>query len=182
MIFMKYIINFIKVIFILLIIILIVFNVYNIINIKVLKNDLTKIKGYAILEVVSGSMEPTIKVGDIIVIDTKAKTYEIGDVITFYDTNGNFVTHRIVDVKGGKMITKGDNNQSPDEDMTIDHIVGKYIYKIPFLGAFLNTFRNPLYLAIILIIGMLFCYLISTDKDGKPIVKHKPNRFDNWTW
>ena len=182
MIFMKYIINFIKAIFIFLIIVLCIYNVYNYINIKVLKNDLTKVDGYAVLEVVSGSMEPTIKIGDIIVIDTKSKTYEIGDVITFYDTNGNFVTHRIVDIKGGKMITKGDNNKSPDEDMNIDHIVGKYIYKVPFLGSFLNIFRNPLYLGLILVIGVLFSYLISTDKNGKPIVKHKPNRFDNWTW
>lgn len=182
MIHMKYIINFIKAIFIFLIIVLVVYNVYNYINIKVLKNDLTKVNGYAVLEVVSGSMEPTIKVGDIIVIDTHSKKYEIGDVITFYDTNGNFVTHRIVDIEGGKMITKGDNNKSVDENMTIDHIVGKYIYKVPFLGAFLNIFRNPIYLTLILVIGMLFCYLISTDKDGKPIVVKKQNRFDNWTW
>lgn len=182
---MKFIINFIKTIFILLIILLILFNVYNYINVKVLKNDLTTIKGYAILEVVSGSMEPTIKIGDIIVIDTHSPKYEINDIITFYDVNGSFVTHRIVDVNGGKMITKGDNNNSVDQDMDIDYIVGKYIFKIPFLGAFLNIFRNPLYLGLILIIGILFCYLISTDKNGKPIVKtkkKKENRFDNWTW
>lgn len=182
---MKFIINFIKTIFILLIILLIAFNVYNYINIKVLKNDLTTIKGYAILEVVSGSMEPTIKIGDIIVIDTHSPKYEINDIITFYDINGSFVTHRIVDVKGGKTITKGDNNNSVDQDMDIDYIVGKYMFKIPFLGAFLNIFRNPLYLGLILIIGILFCYLISTDKNGKPIVKtkkKKENRFDNWTW
>ncbi len=182
---MKYIINFIKTIFILLIILLILFNVYNYINVKVLKNDLTTIKGYAILEVVSGSMEPTIKIGDIIVIDTHSPKYEINDIITFYDVNGSFVTHRIVDVNGGKMITKGDNNNSVDQDMDIDYIVGKYLFKIPFLGAFLNVFRNPLYLGLILIIGILFCYLISTDKNGKPIVKtkkKKENRFDNWTW
>lgn len=182
---MKFIINFIKTIFILLIILLIAFNVYNYINVKVLKNDLTTIKGYAILEVVSGSMEPTIKIGDIIVIDTHSPKYEINDIITFYDVNGSFVTHRIVDVNGGKMITKGDNNNSVDQDMDIDYIVGKYLFKIPFLGAFLNVFRNPLYLGLILIIGILFCYLISTDKNGKPIVKtkkKKENRFDNWTW
>ena len=85
-------------------------------------------------------------------------------------------------VDGSKMITKGDNNKSNDEDMTIDHIVGKYIYKVPFLGAFLNIFRNPIYLTLILVIGILFSYLISTDKDGKPIVRKKQNRFDNWTW
>ena len=37
------------------------FNIYNFVNLKVLKNDMTTVGGYSMLEVVSGSMEPSIK-------------------------------------------------------------------------------------------------------------------------
>ncbi len=95
--------------------------------------------------IVSPSMEPNIKVYDII-IDTRVRNHDelhVGDVITFYsdviDTGGYTVTHRINEITelDGKTIylTKGDNNQSIDDGyITIDNIVGKVQYIIPALG------------------------------------------------
>ena len=59
--------------FIITIILLIIvsFNLYNFISINVLDEELPKINGYVYLEVVSGSMEPKFKIGDVIIIDTK---------------------------------------------------------------------------------------------------------------
>ena len=45
---------------------LILYNLYNVINLKILKKDLTFIQGYALLEVMSRSMEPTILKNDFI--------------------------------------------------------------------------------------------------------------------
>lgn len=150
-----------------------VFNIYNFISIKILHKDIADFGGFAILEVVSGSMEPNIHIGDLIIIDTKANLYQKDDIVTFYDENGSFVTHRIVSINENEMITKGDNNNTEDEATDVSKIVGRYVTKISNAGKILASFKNPLVLLLILVIGLLFCFLISTDKDGKPILTEK---------
>ena len=73
---------------------ILIFNIYNVICLKILHKDLATINGYGILEVVSGSMEPTINIGDLIVINTKAKDFEKNDIITFYDGNSSLSIYK----------------------------------------------------------------------------------------
>lgn len=155
-----------------LLVIILVFNVYNFICIKVLGHDLATINGYAMLEVVSGSMEPTIHKGDMIIIDTKARYYTDKDIITFYDKEGSFVTHRIlsIDLDNGTMVTKGDNNNTKDAASSLTNVVGKYVTKLTGIGIILASFKNPFTMVMIFIIGLLACVLLSTDKDGNPIL------------
>lgn len=163
-----------KVLFIIITLILVLvlaFNIYNFVSIKILKKDFASIKGYAILEVVSGSMEPTIKVGDLIVIDTKVQKYKEQDIVTFRDVSGSFVTHRIISLDKDKMITKGDNNNTKDEALSTKNIVGKYVFKISGVGLILSSLKSPFVLVMVLLIGILVCYLISTDKNGKPLLE-----------
>ena len=108
-------------------ILLVSFGIYNFISIKILKQEYAAINGYTILEVVSGSMEPTIKVGDLIVINVREKNYESGDIVTFRDVEGSFVTHRIVSIDDEVMITMGDNNDSIDDEVATSQIIGKYV-------------------------------------------------------
>lgn len=149
---------------------LLLFNVYNFINIKVLKKDLTSVFGYSLLEVVSGSMEPTIHVGDLILIDTKDSVYHVNDIVTFKDVNGDFVTHRILHIEEGEMITKGDNNNTEDSAMSTKDIVGKYLFRIPNAGKVMASFKTPFVMGMVLVIGVLICFLVSTDKNGNPIL------------
>lgn len=98
-----------------------------------------------IFTIVSPSMEPNIKVYDVIIefkVDNEADL-KVGDIITFYtdeiDTGGYTVTHRIheINVVNGKRryITKGDNNQSVDSGyITYGNIVGKVSYILPGAG------------------------------------------------
>lgn len=149
---------------------LLLFNVYNFINIKVLKKDLTSVFGYSLLEVVSGSMEPTIHVGDLILIDTKDSVYHVNDIVTFKDVNGDFVTHRILHIEEGEMVTKGDNNNTEDSAMSTKDIVGKYLFRIPNAGKVMASFKTPFVMGMVLVIGVLICFLVSTDKNGNPIL------------
>ncbi|MCX4364824.1 MAG: signal peptidase I [Bacilli bacterium] len=158
---------FIKIIWLILIL-LVTFNIYNFVSINVLKKDIASINGYAILEVVSGSMEPTIKIGDIIVINTKKTDYKAGDIITFYDVNGSFVTHRLVNINDTKMTTKGDANDSADEEMDTKNIVGKYVTKISGAGKLMASLKNPFVMLLILVIGIVSCLLMSTDENLIP--------------
>lgn len=160
-----------------LLILLVAFNAYNFFSLKVLKHKLTTVGGYSLLEVVSGSMEPTIHVGDMIIINTKASNYQENDIVTFLDVNGSFVTHRIVSIDEEEMITKGDFNNTEDEPTKMNKIVGKYVARIPGAGKILSSFKNPFTLVMILIIGLLFCYLISTDKNGNPIFTDEEKEF-----
>jgi len=148
---------------------LVTFNVYNFVSIKLLHKDLALIDGYAVLEVISGSMEPTIKIGDLIVINTNEENYGIGDIITFRDINGSFVTHRIISIEDNVMVTQGDANDSVDEEMSVSSIVGKYTMRIPGAGKLITSLKNPLVMTLILAIGVLVCFLVSTDDELKPI-------------
>lgn len=153
-----------------LLLVLLTFNVYSFVMIKVLGNELAVIGGKALVEVISGSMEPTIKVGDMIIIDTEAQDFKEKDIITFKDEAGSFVTHRIMEVKEEGFVTKGDNNDSLDRDLVREeNIVGRYCFKIAGLGIFISALKNPITFVIIMLIGVILCFLSSTDKDGKPV-------------
>jgi len=67
----------------------------------------------------SGSMEPAIHTGSVVMVKP-ASDYKIGDVITFGEVSKTKapITHRIYDIKvvdGNPVyITKGDANNAPD--------------------------------------------------------------------
>lgn len=159
------------------IITLLAFNVYNYFCINILGQDLATINGYAVLEVVSGSMEPTIHVGDLIVIDTKSQDYQSGDIVTFYDVDNSFVTHRIVSIHDEKMITKGDANNTTDEALSIKRIVGVFVTKLNGLGRIITSFKSPFVMGMIFLIGIMVCFLVSTDKRGNPILTEEEKEF-----
>lgn len=87
--------------------------------------------------VLSGSMEPTIHTGGIVVIDTRQKdNVQPQDIVAFAESNGTVVTHRII---GGSkeegFITKGDANDVEDlNGLPAENIIGKYCFSIPYIG------------------------------------------------
>lgn len=158
-----------KIILWFLLVIIIIYNLYSFISLKILKKDITSIKGYSVLEVVSGSMEPTINVSDLIIINQNDKKYKKNDIVTFKDVNNSFVTHRIIDITKKGYITKGDANKSADlEYISKDKIVGKYVFKISKLGSFIKAIKNPIVLILIFIIGIMICAVISV-KDSSSL-------------
>lgn len=92
------------------------------------------------VKIVSGSMEPSIRDGDYIIIEkTETSALEVGDIICYYSSdkeiNGRLNTHRIMEIlPDGSFITKGDANKYCDETpVTPDSIIGKYRGKLGFL-------------------------------------------------
>ena len=123
--------------------------------------------GVAPMVVLSGSMsgdaEDHIEVGDLI-FDTKADidTLKEGDIVSFME-NKIIVTHRIIKIyeEDGvkKYITKGDANNTEDEPITADQIVGIYAFRIPKLGDFAMFLQKPLGMAIFIGIPV-FAFII----------------------
>lgn len=106
----------------------------------------------------SGSMEPSIKTGGLIVI-RPATQYGVGDVITFgKDTKTQIpTTHRILRVEGSgatqSFVTKGDANDVEDPAVTkLKDVHGKVIFSLPYLGYLLDFGRKPL--GFLLLVGL----------------------------
>ena len=99
----------------------------------------TKLLGYHMLTVDSGSMEPNIPEDSLIFVkETDPSTLQEDDVITFtIDENGTLATHRIVLVQTTKrcFITKGDANDIYDVPVSWSNVVGKVEFSLPKIGA-----------------------------------------------
>lgn len=106
--------------------------VYLIIGILLVYVGLKVTNKIGIYKVMTGSMESGIHAGDYIVIMSE-KEYKIGDVVT-YVRDGYYITHRIMKINNGKVITKGDANNVEDEEFSMNDIIGKFIYKSNLLN------------------------------------------------
>lgn len=133
-----------------------------------------EIPGYGDIKpliVLTDSMDPTIKAGDLIFIkETAFDDVKEGDVISFFESakkKTTTVTHRVKEIvyseSGTKMgfITQGDANNVRDDGMvTQDMLIGVYKSRVPFLGDVAIFLKSTpgLIVAIIVPIGLLVGY------------------------
>ena len=115
----------------------------------------------AIYEVMSGSMETGIHKGDYIVVK-KDNHYNIDDVVTYIRDN-HYITHRIVKINGDKIITKGDANNTEDEEINKSDIVGKYVFRHEILNFIIDY--KFLIVAMILILFIITSVLSKNDNE-----------------
>ena len=134
---------------------------------------------YKVKVVLSGSMEPTIKTGSIIVARPVSQ-YQKGDIITFgKDTKKEVpVTHRIVSEKNGGFITRGDANDVIDTNLVQrKDIIGKVVFTAPYIGYAISAAKTPIGFVVLIMIPAL---LIIFDEIRKIIrefrVMRKPKR------
>ena len=110
-----------------------------------------------LLSVNSGSMEPSIKTGGMIMI-RQSDMYSIGSVVTYKDINRNvLITHRIIDVQfdesGLFYITKGDANDGPDQQrVRLTDILGRVVMSVPWVGYLVQYAKTQLGFSIIVLI------------------------------
>ncbi|OGY23969.1 MAG: signal peptidase I [Candidatus Woykebacteria bacterium RBG_13_40_7b] len=125
-------------------------------------------QGYKLLVVQSGSMEPSIPVGSIVLTKPTADflspipsaRFEKGDVIT-YGAGNVFVSHRVEEVikeEGGFFYkTKGDANKDVDQKLVAEKdALGKATLTVPYLGRFVNFAKTPLGFLLMIIIPSLY--------------------------
>lgn len=110
-----------------------------------------KLFGDETLAVLSGSMEPNIHVGSLVIVqDVDFNDLEVDDVITYRISEDTMVTHRIIEIDAEKqeVITKGDANDVADgSPVTANNIVGKVKFTVPFLGYVVLNIKTPLGIA-----------------------------------
>lgn len=147
--------------------VLIVIGVFYITQIKLFNNDYANLLGYTFFEVATGSMSPTINVGDVVIVKITKEVNE-NDIIVFKEEN-NFITHRLIQKEEGQIITKGDANNSEDKSITEDSILGKVITIIPQIGNWRKAILSPevIGLILILIVLLIISFIYSARVEGK---------------
>lgn len=135
-------------------------------SIVLLLPNMLKAVGINSFVILSGSMEPLIHTGSVVMIDSREKDIEVGDIILYrmQDTN---IVHRVIGVnEDGSLITKGDNNESEDfAPVSLPQVYGKAVklpwgWCISYAGYFSNWLQmNRVYL-LIAIIGIVVCRII----------------------
>lgn len=98
----------------------------------------------------SGSMEPAIRTGSVVVLKPQ-ESYNVGDVITFGEDTGAQIptTHRVVEVRqeGAQTfyMTKGDANEDPDNvPIAKSEVEGRVLFSVPFAGYVLDFAKQPI--------------------------------------
>lgn len=122
-------------------------------------------RGYRLYVIHTGSMTPALKPGDVVfdkpshlgdaVLDRPVPNAAIkpGEIVTFIaDSHGSLVTHRIVSVTNGVIVTKGDANATNDPwNLTASQVVGQQITTLPRVGYLLVYLKQPLGIASVLV-------------------------------
>ena len=129
--------------------------------------SLPRLFGYETYDVVSGSMEPEIPVGSLLLVKPveDKSTLAEGDIICFYN-NATVVSHRVIynNLFEGKITTKGDANEEPDiSPVLYDDVIGKVEHHYEVLGAlgsYFSTAAGKLLLGELIICAFLL-YIVA---------------------
>lgn len=115
----------------------------------------SRLLGYRVFNVISGSMEPKYSVGDLIYVKAvDVNTIQVGDDITFILNEDLVVaTHRVVRIDAEKkhFYTKGLANEIEDNDpVHFNNVIGVPQFSIPKLGYVSDFVQHPpgMYIAI----------------------------------
>lgn len=119
------------------------------------------IGGYKILNVLTGSMNPTFDAGSMIIIkETPENEIKEGDIITYnFDGSTNIVTHRVVEIiqgsDGNEYITRGDANNANDPNaIKYKNVEGVVIKSMPKVGEVVQYIGENIVVIIIVILAV----------------------------
>lgn len=129
--------------------------------------------GFHIFRVSSGSMEPELMIGDVILVkDVDPSKIEKGDTVTYMGDEGDFddkfITHKVIEnpeyINGEYIFTTqgvSEYSLEPDPKWDERQLIGVVVCKVPFLNALYSFFLKPYGLmTFILLIVVLFGYEI----------------------
>lgn len=125
----------------------------------------SRLLGYQVFNVISGSMEPEYSVGDLIYVkEVDPYEIEVGDPITFVLNEDLVVaTHRVVeiDAENQHFYTKGDANETADASpVHFNNVIGVPQFSIPLLGYVSDFIQNPPGMYITIAVGVVLIIVV----------------------
>lgn len=126
--------------------------------------------GYQIFRVSSGSMEPELMIGDVIIVkEADVQDIQKGDIVTYKGEEGEFrdkfITHKMIEdplLVDGKYVFHSQGiyeGAVPDPEWHEDQLLGEYVCTVPYIDSVYNFFLKPYGLiTFVLIIIVLFGY------------------------
>ena len=120
--------------------------------------------GFKSAVVVSGSMAPAIRTGDMVIIKD-SYPIRIGDVVNFENSEGTFTLHRVTEIREvengyAHFQTKGDANRVADVELVESKAIqGKVTLAIPKVG-YLFWFTDSLPGKVIVIVALAAAVLL----------------------
>ena len=152
------------IIFVLCVIAIIV--IWGFVQLNVQKKDYINIFGYSVFSTETGSMSPTMEKGDIVIIKIGDEIRE-KDIITYKKENV-FITHRIEKINEDSIIAKGDRNNTEDEPIKKDDIIGRVVFIINDVEVWKKVYTDINVIIPICITVILFILLVSyKEKTGE---------------
>jgi signal peptidase len=125
--------------------------------------------------VYTGSMEPAIPVGSVVVTKpVNPETLKTGDIICFKLSEPTSITHRIINITNEGFITKGDANEDPDQWIVKkENVIGKLILTIPYIGYIGYFVRTPIGLILLIVLPASLIIIIEIRNIVKELRKQK---------
>lgn len=123
------------------------------------------LNGFGSYVVVSNSMAPRFQSGDVVFVQkTGPATVEPGDAIVYEDSDGQRVTHQVVEVvrKDGHRYfrTKGLANEEPDPSLVApEQTVGVVMFAIPYLGVAVTFLQTDLGVLLFLLLPAVLLFV-----------------------
>lgn len=119
---------------------------------KVMHDAMPMPLGFGMSVVLTGSMEPVLEPNDLVFVKA-TDDFAVGD-IAVYQSGMTLIIHRIIDIDEaeGKVLPKGDANNTDDGWIEASALKGKFVFRIPFVGLLIKAIKSlP---GVIIIIGL----------------------------
>jgi len=133
-------------------------------QLKLFNKEYINFCGYTLFQVITGSMEDTIKIKDIVIVKLTQEELNKNDIIT-YKSGENFITHRIIKIENDEITTKGDANNSEDEPINKEDVVGKVVFIIKNVAVWIDVLKEPQVIIAIIITFIAIKLLFLKPKD-----------------
>jgi signal peptidase I len=115
--------------------------------------------------VMTGSMAPSLRPGDVVLMDATAARPDVGAVIQFSDGSGDTIVHRVAEARREGIVTRGDANPTADSRLLAEaDVTGVAVAVVPLVGLPLVWWQdsNRVALGILLGLGMAVSWSLAS--------------------
>ena len=162
---------------------MLVYNFSLIVQAVLKPNETPAFLGYKMYVIVSGSMQPELDIGDIVIVKiANPEDLKKDDIISFRKGQ-SVITHRIAEVvktdEKLEFVTRGDNNNTNDKDTVLSkEIEGIVINKIQNIGRIVLVLRDKTLIIIIVLIYYIFIMYDQSVQKRKNIRRMKRQEYE----